>query len=116
MKKNSIKAPAWLRAETKKWFLGVLDDFDLEASDVRLLTLAAEAFDRATRARETLAASGITYEDRLGNIRKHPAVSIEESARIAFARLIRDLAITDSGPPAESSRPPGVRNNTGKGN
>jgi P27 family predicted phage terminase small subunit len=114
LKKNSIKAPSWLRPETKKWFLGVLDDFDLEESDVKLLTLAGEAFDRATQARETLAESGITSEDRLGNIRKHPAVSIEESARIAFARLIREIAITDSGPPADS-RPPGVRNNTGKG-
>jgi len=113
MKKSTIKAPSWLRPETKKWFLGVLDDFDLEESDVKLLTLAAEAFDRATQARETLAESGITYTDRLGNIRKHPAVSIEESARIAFARLIRELAISDSETPADS-RPPGVRNNTGR--
>ena len=104
-------APAWLRSETKKWFLNVLADFELEESDIKLLTLAAEAFDRATQARETIAESGITYTDRLGNIRKHPAVSVEESARIAFARLVRELSISDSEP--VESRPPNLRSNKG---
>jgi P27 family predicted phage terminase small subunit len=109
--RTTIKAPAWLRPETKKWFSSVLADFELEESDIKLLTLAAEAFDRATQARETIAESGITYTDRLGNIRKHPAVSVEESARIAFARLVRELSISDSEP--VESRPPNLRSNKG---
>ncbi len=113
-KSTAIKPPAHLSASSKKWFLSVLSDFDLEESDIKLLTLASESWDRATLARETIAKEGITYTDRLGNIRKHPAVSIAEAATIAFARLVRELAISDSEPPTDS-RPPGIRNNTGKG-
>jgi P27 family predicted phage terminase small subunit len=112
-KPTPIKPPAHLSPSSKKWFSNVLDDFDLEESDVKLLTLASESWDRATLARETIAREGLTYTDRLGNIRKHPAVSIAEAATIAFARLVRELAISDSEPPSES-RPPNIRNNTGK--
>jgi phage terminase small subunit len=112
LKKSSIKAPAWLRPETKKWFLSVLDDYDLEESDIKLLTLASEAFDRATLARETIAEQGFYFTDRWGAPRKHPAVSVLEASTIAFARLVRELSIGDSEPPSES-RVPALRSNRG---
>ena len=109
--KNSIKPPVWLRPETKKWFSSVLDDFELDASGIKLLTLASEAWDRATQARESIAEHGLFFTDRMGNPRKHPAVSVEESARIAFARLLRELDISDTAP--DDSRPPGLKSNRG---
>jgi P27 family predicted phage terminase small subunit len=111
LKKSTIKPPAHLSPASKKWFLNVLADFDLEESDIKLLTLACESWDRATLARETIAEAGLTYTDRLGNIRKHPAVSIAEAATIAFARLVRELSISDSEP--SESRPPNLRSNKG---
>jgi len=111
LKKSTIKAPAWLRPESKKWFLSVLDDYDLEESEIKILTLACEAFDRATQAREAITEHGIYFTDRFGSPRKHPAVSVEESARIAFARLVRELDISDSVP--TESRPPNLRSNKG---
>jgi P27 family predicted phage terminase small subunit len=75
-KPTPIKPPSHLSTASKKWFSNVLADFDLEESDRKLLTLAAESWDRATLARETIAKEGLTYTDRLGNIRKHPAVTI----------------------------------------
>ena len=87
----TLKAPPHLRETTQTWWLAVVGDFQLEEHHVRMLTLAAEAWDRAEQARELLLAEGITYQDRFGSPRKHPAVSIEESARIAFARMLREL-------------------------
>jgi hypothetical protein len=60
----------------------------------------AEAFDRATLARETIAEQGFYFTDRWGAPRKHPAVSVLEASTIAFARLVRELSIGDSEPPA----------------
>jgi len=63
----------------------------LEEHHVRLLTLAAEAWDRAQEARVALAQHGTTYTDRFGQPRARPEVNIERDARIAFARLLREL-------------------------
>jgi len=76
----------------------------LEPHHVRILTLAAESFDRAAQARRILAREGVVYSDKSGQPRKHPAVSIEENARIAFARLVRELSLEDE--PAPDARPP----------
>jgi phage terminase small subunit len=97
-------APGHLKAATADWWLSVVTSYDLEPHHVRLLTLAAEAWDRAEQAREQLAVDGITYLDRFRAPRKHPAVSIEENARLAFARLVRELDL--EGDPLPTPRPP----------
>lgn len=88
---TKITAPDHLRPETKGWWLNVIDEYALEPHHVRLLTLACESYDRATVARETIASQGLYFTDRFGAPRKHPAVSVAESATIAFARLTREL-------------------------
>jgi phage terminase small subunit len=109
--KTSIKPPAHLLSETKKWFASVIDDYDLEDHHIRLLTLACEAWDRATLAREAIAKHGLTYEDRFSSPRKRPEVSIAETATVAFARLVREMSL-DVEPP-EAPRPPGLSSNRG---
>lgn len=106
MKTDSVKPtpPAHLRPETAAWWASVVADYVLDPHHVRLLTLAAEAWDRATQAREALAEHGITYEDRFGQPRSRPEVAIERDSRIAFARLLRELSL-DLEPPS-SPRPP----------
>jgi P27 family predicted phage terminase small subunit len=111
LKRTTIKAPAWLRPETKKWFASVLDDFEMQPHDIKLLTLACEAFDRATSARETIAECGAYYTDRFNAPRKHPAVSVLEASTIAFARLTRELSLSDTTP--DDNRPPGLKSNRG---
>lgn len=109
--KNSIKPPAHISTESKKWFASVLADFALEPHEVKLLILACEAFDRATSARETIAECGAYFTDRFGSPRKHPAVSVLEAATIAFARLTRELSLTDTAP--DENRPPSIKSNRG---
>jgi P27 family predicted phage terminase small subunit len=109
-KSTAIKPPAHLRKETQTWWTGVNAEYALEPHHLRLLTLASEAWDRASTARETLAEHGIFYTDRWGAPRKHPAVSVAEAATIAFARLCRELDLNEDSAPGES-RPPAIRSN-----
>jgi phage terminase small subunit len=105
-------APRHLRGPTRKWFEDVLESYELEQHHVRLLTLAAEAWDRSVQARESLAEHGLTFEDRFGQPHARPEVSMERDARLAFARLIRELDL-DADPPSSPSRPPRLASNRG---
>jgi hypothetical protein len=82
----------------------VTGDFKLESYHLRLLRLACESWDRAEQAREVLDRDGLTFLDRFDNPRARPEVAIERDSRIAFARLLRELAL-DVDPPREV-RPP----------
>jgi phage terminase small subunit len=108
MTRTSVpRAPAYLSPQTRKWWSRVLRDFDLDEHHVRLLTLAAEAWDRAQEAREAVALHGPVYEDRFGQPRARPEVAIERDSRIAFARLLRELDL--DGEPGPDHRPPRLR-------
>jgi phage terminase small subunit len=99
-----VKAPQHLAKSTRDWWSSVVRDYSLEEHHTRLLTLAAEAWDRAQEARTTLVTDGTYYVDRFGAPRVHPAVAVERDARLAFARLIRELDL--DGEPAPDPRMP----------
>lgn len=98
--------PKHLTAAARRWWLGVLEAFILDPHHVPLLTLAAQTWDRGEESRKALAKHGTTFLDRFGQPRARPEVAIERDCRLAFARLLRELAL-DVEPPAES-RPPSV--------
>lgn len=102
------KAPRHLRAATRRWFEHVASTWELESHHLRLLQLAAEAWDRGQQARALIASEGLTKQTRDGGAKLHPAVRVEAGAQIAFARLLRELDL-DVDPPAESKRPPTLR-------
>ena len=106
-RRKSPEAPAHLEPETRSWWAQVEADYELGAHHMRLLTLAAEAWDRAQQARERIAADGAYLPDRFGVLHAHPAVAVERDSRLAFARLIRELDLDAEAPP--ESRPPGIR-------
>lgn len=108
MKNRQREAPEHLREATQAWFLGVLDEYDLESHHIKLLTLASEAWDRAEQAREAIQEHGITYIDRFGSPKARPEVSIERDSRIAFARLLRELSLDVDEPASTESRPPSL--------
>src|SRR5947209_18082856 len=104
------KAPEHLHPETRAWFEETIRDYELESHHVRLLSLACEAWDRGVTARQEIDRHGLTVEDRFGFPRARPEVAIERDARIAFARLCRELDL-DAEPPPTSARPPAPRSN-----
>jgi phage terminase small subunit len=101
-----LKAPKHLKPATRRWWLSVVEGYELEAHHERLLTMAGEAWDRKEAARGAIAKEGIVFLDRFGSPKPRPEVSIQRDAEITFARLIRELAL-DVDPPGES-RPPGI--------
>ena len=97
------KPPRDLSAPTKRWFASIAATFELEPHHVRLLELAARAWDRAEQARKVLAKEGLTVADRYGQLKPHPCIGIEKDSAIRFARMTRELSL-DVSPP--DSRPP----------
>ncbi len=104
-------APAHLSDDAASWWQSVVRDYELEPHHLRLLQSAAEAWDRMQAARAAIAEhGGLTFVDSSGNLKAHPCVAIERDARVAFARLVRELDL-DAGAPAERSRPPALLSN-----
>jgi len=105
--------PPHLKPATKKWYIHVTENYELEQHHIRLLTLAAQAWDQAEAARVALAKHGLTYEDRFGCPHPRPEVAIERDARTGFARLIRELDLDIASPPS-AARPPALLSNRRK--
>ena len=86
--------------------------YTLEPHHLKLLSLAAEAWDRYCGARDRLAVEGVTVETREG-MRAHPCVAIERNALASFAALVKQLGLDEVGEPKRGpGRPPqpiGVR-------
>ena len=97
-----MKAPQHLQAETRRWYSSVrLETYALEPHHLRLLQLAAEAWERCQQARQAIARDGLVM---LTTGKAHPAVVIERDSRLAFARLLRELDLDTEPPPSWRGR------------
>jgi len=103
--------PAYLSEEMQGWWRAVVENYDLDRHHFHLLEAACGAWDRMAEARAAISEHGLTYEDQNGCPKPRPEVTIEKDARIAFARLVRELDLDDTPPPAPRGRPPGLRSN-----
>lgn len=97
-----------LRPATREWYTSVLAAYDLESHHLKLLRLAAEAWDRTQMAREVIDREGLTFTDSGGFPKPRPEVAIERDARIGFARLIRELRLDVASPGENDIRPPRI--------
>ena len=105
------KPPPHLSKTAAAWWRDVTRDYALEPHHQHLLQAACEALDRMAQARAELEAhGGLTFMDQRGVIKAHPAEAIERNARIAFARLVRELDL-DGGSMAQAPRPPALLSN-----
>jgi P27 family predicted phage terminase small subunit len=102
----TANAPSDLRAATRRWYVAVLEDYDLEPHHQRLLQAACEAWDRLQEAREVLRREGTYVQGRYGP-KAHPAVAVQRDSRVAFARLLRELDL--DGQPGPDPRPPRLK-------
>ena len=102
--------PSHLQPATAAWWASVLAEYALEQHHIRLLTLAATAWDRAEDARQAIEAHGLTFIDRQGSPRTRPEIAVERDSRIAFTRMLRELDL-DVSEPSATPRPPALRSN-----
>jgi phage terminase small subunit len=89
------KIPKHLSAESKKLCKYIIDNFELEEYHHHLVILACEARDRGKQARKSIEQNGLTMVDKYGVIKSRPEVQIERDSRISFARLIRELNLSE---------------------
>ena len=109
-RRETPQAPSHLRPETRRWWAQIASEWQLETHHLQLLTLAAEALDRAREAREAIERDGAYFPSADGPPKKHPALSIERDAMITHARLMRELNLDDEpAPDVRPPRPPGNR-------
>ena len=94
-----MKAPKYLKFDGKKFYRGVLADFEIsETHDLKLLAEAASCVDRITEARKEIDKSGSYFIDRWLQPKPHPAHAVENSNKVLLARLLRELNL-DIAPP-----------------
>jgi phage terminase small subunit len=93
---EQISPPRHLRVNTAVWFTTIINQHELDAHHVRLLTKACEAWDRSEQAREAIAVHGLIYEDRYGAPRARPECAIERDSQLVFAQLVRELGLEAS--------------------
>lgn len=105
------RPPKHLSREAASWWRSVVGDYDLEPHHLKLLQAACETWDRLQQARLDIAAHGsLSVKTGDGGLKLHPAVTVERDARLAFARLVRELDL-DGGAPSEGPRPPELNSN-----
>ena len=69
----------------------MVNTFELEDHHIEQVIQACVCLDRQDEAREEIEKAGSYYTDRWGQPRPHPAHKIEESNKVLFCRIIRDL-------------------------
>jgi phage terminase small subunit len=89
--------PDDLSDEMVAWWKRITSDYNLETHELCVLAAACRAWDRCEQARKIIAREGLTVMGQFGP-RAHPCIAIERDARLAFARLVRDLKLKP--PPA----------------
>jgi hypothetical protein len=99
--------PADLSVRARAFYLRMVADFEIDdAPGVELLLEACRALDRADQARAVLDVEGVVVIDRYEQRKPHPAAAIENSSRITFARLLRELNVSDEPPEVRVPRIP----------
>jgi phage terminase small subunit len=91
---KSARAPSHLTPQSRALWNSIQRDYELRDDELRLLDLALTALDRAVEAGKRLDSEGLTLPGRAGD-RVHPLVSVERSASLTAAKLLRQLGLSD---------------------
>ena len=99
----SPRAQAWFTAMAEEY--GIVD-----RGGTALLTIAAQAYDRAAAAREVVATEGLTIIDpRSGKLSPHPCTLIERDAMRTQLQAMKNLNLDVEPLQPRAGRPSGSR-------
>jgi phage terminase small subunit len=92
----------------RAWWVELVAEHQFETHQLLVLQAACQAWDRMEAARGELAKHGLSYTDAKGMIRARPEASIEQQARIAFLRAVRELNLQVEPPKGSGLSPPAL--------
>lgn len=87
--------PSHLSRRSKAFWRSIVADYDLPVEHLEVLRKALEASDRVDQAGELLREEGLVVTDKYGQVKPHPASSIETANRRQFLQLIEALKLGD---------------------
>jgi phage terminase small subunit len=100
---NTLPRPPRHRsAPARRLWRETVESYELERHHLELLERACRALDHAIEAEKIIRRDGLVVDGRYG-VRAHPAVAIARDARIAFARILREIdleGVADADPRA----------------
>jgi len=105
---KEIKIPKKYRKKARNWILAFTQTYECSETDMVLVFLIADAIQLADDAQKVLDVTGMTYQDRYFQPKKRPEVDILNQNRVAIAKLLRELGMSDD-ETAEMTRPPQLR-------
>jgi P27 family predicted phage terminase small subunit len=104
------EAPDHLSDESKAIWANILAEYIIEDSaGLKILQVALESYDRASKARAAIDKEGMTYSDRFGQTKCHPLLPIERDSRAAFLAGLKALNLDLEPLKNTVGRPPGKR-------
>ena len=107
----TLKPPKHLRRRGRQFYLAIARAYVLQPADEHLLIVACEALDRMEAAQSDIRARGELVEDRYGQRKLNPAVTMERDSRAGFLAAFKQLraADEDKRPVGRPPRPIGIR-------
>jgi len=81
-----------------------LSEFELRPEQVKVLAIACDATERYHKAKEDIAAKGMTFVTQRGEVRKNPTIDIEREARRDAVRFFRELNLEGVNPEGRKPR------------
>jgi hypothetical protein len=88
--------PDDLGAAGRRLWGAVMAGFEVTREQVAVLEAAARECDAANLAELAVQADGRLIPDRFGTLKVHPGVAAARSARLAMARLLRELSLEEA--------------------
>jgi P27 family predicted phage terminase small subunit len=103
-KESKLSPPSHLKPAGVKLWTHVAEAFELEEHDLTLLLALCETLDRKNQAEDDLRKYGsLTFENRHGELKPHPAINIVRDCNVLMARLRRELCLSEE--PVENRIP-----------
>lgn len=86
--------PKQLSKPAREWLAAIDRQYALDAHHRQVAIAGAEAWDRATQARQRIDADGLMRPDRFGIPKPHPLLIVERDNRGLFVRCVTALGLS----------------------
>ncbi len=97
-------APAGLSARAGEFWARIQDEFEPSDAETELLVEVVQTITEIDSLKAALTADGVSVQGSMGQKRVHPAVNEIRQHRMALARLLKQLDLSDEEPETEATK------------